>query len=85
MHQPVLLLSEEVNFHASGWTMWTARFCSSNPRRVHSLTATKGGHKPTGRKKFKKKIMKETERRERQRNLGSKTAGPLLSTTKRAR
>lgn len=43
----------------------------------------KGGHKPTGRKNSKK--WKETERRgrERQRNLGSKVAGPLLETTKR--
>lgn len=78
MHQPVLLFSEEVNFHASGWTMWTARFCSSSSRRVHSLAATKGTQ-TDGTEKFQpKKMERNTEERERQRMLGSKTAGPLL-------
>lgn len=38
MHQPVLLVSEEVNFHASGWTMWTARFCSSDDPGASTLS-----------------------------------------------
>ena len=32
MHQPVLLFSEEVNFHASGWTMWTAPLLLLEPQ-----------------------------------------------------
>lgn len=52
VHQPVLLLSEEVNFHASGWTMWTARFCSSSPRRV---SRRQRGHNPAAGKKNVKK------------------------------
>lgn len=48
MHQPVLLVSEEVNFHASGWTMWAAPLLLLKPRRVHSLAATKGGTQTEG-------------------------------------
>lgn len=53
VHQPVLLLSEEVNFHASGWTMWTAPLLLlKSPAR---LTATKGGTSRRQEKIKKKK------------------------------
>lgn len=61
MHQPVLLLSEEVNFHASGWTMWTARFLLLKPPA--RLTATKGGNKPAAGKKKKKKYQKKKKKK----------------------
>lgn len=70
MHQPVLSFSEEVNFHASGWTMWTQSgfFLLKTPRRVHSLshgdTKKKGGTRSDESTKKKKKITK-TERTER--------------------
>lgn len=63
VHQPVLLLSVEVNFHASGWTMWTARFCSSSPRRV---SRRQRGYNPAAGKikKKKKKVKKHRGERE---------------------
>lgn len=76
MHQPVLSVSEEVNFHASGWTMWTARFCSSD----HGASTLflhgdkQGGH--TSRRDAKKKYISEKQQRrkesEKQINLRSK-------------
>lgn len=65
MHQPVLLVSEEVNFHASGWTMWAAPLLLLKPRRVHSLAATKGGDTNRRDVKFKKiKMERNREQRE---------------------
>lgn len=66
MHQPVLLFSEEVNFHASGWTMWTAPLLLLKPPARPLSHGDKGGTQTDGTIQKKKKKNGKKQRGERE-------------------